>query len=867
MDKRERIRKIVILADGTGNAFRNRESNIWRLYTALDLKDPDQVAVYIQGVGTSGFRPFAVLDAATGIGVPSNVRKLYRFLCWNWHPEAKVYMFGFSRGAFTIRTLIGLIASQGLVPTQIDGAPVSRAEMKRNARAAWRAYRAKQVTWRNSFPTILIARAIRDAILAIARFISGHRSYASVRAAMDAPRRTVRIRFAGLFDTVEAYGVPVEEMRWAIDRVIWPISFRNRVLSDRVDFARHALALDDERTTFHPVRFDMTAELPRAGEARIQEVWFAGVHSDVGGGYPDDGLSYLPLTWMIDEIAATAAGPDSGLRFLPGTADAFRAQASPLAPIHDSRTGLAVFYRYDPRPVRSGVESGGPPVIHHSVAEKMVFGTGNYAPLTLPESVHVLMPDGSRYPIAGFEAEAYRKSAPPAPGGPAAEAQAIEAVRQLNAPDNAFVELTRDLIWWRRAGYFALLAGGLVLIALPVTAPWLSDGIATALRGLASIVGLEDLAALAQRKLDDARDGLSSNLNDLSTMFGGLIPSYAKGWVGALVAQPVASFAIIVAVISLYRLNSNLRDRIADSAWCAWFFRKRPHLETSGQDHGRAPAEPGPFDTLARRLRKSQLAGLLHYLTSRIIVPAATLIVLVGFAAVLVGRTVVSYRSGTGGVCPETAPENLLRHPKEGVANLAEGFRTSNPCWGTGIYLVKGRLYTVWVEMAEPYLDGPKVADIMGFRDNSLRYLAGLPLRRWWTADWFQPIARIGNRGDVEWALQASDGATAPELAGDAELPWQATSSLCEGTPAPDPTLIRDIQTRKAIRRSFVSQFQAAATGELFLYLNDAITAVPFGPLVTCFYGNNGGGAKVTVELMPGPQPPAPEPYDFSQNR
>jgi hypothetical protein len=79
-------------------------------------------------------------------------------------------------------------------------------------------------------------------------------------------------------------------------------------------------------------------------------------------------------------------------------------------------------------------------------------------------------------------------------------------------------------------------------------------------------------------------------------------------------------------------------------------------------------------------------------------------------------------------MCPETAPKNLLRHSEEGVMNLAEGFHTSNPRWGTGIYLAKGRLYTVRVEIAEPYLNGPKVADIIGFRDNSLRYLAGLPL-------------------------------------------------------------------------------------------------------------------------------------------
>src|SRR5450432_3329931 len=74
-------RKYVLFADGTGNAFATQESNVWRLYEALDRTKPDQVAYYIRGVGTSGWRPFAALDGATGIGVPSNVRKLYRFLC------------------------------------------------------------------------------------------------------------------------------------------------------------------------------------------------------------------------------------------------------------------------------------------------------------------------------------------------------------------------------------------------------------------------------------------------------------------------------------------------------------------------------------------------------------------------------------------------------------------------------------------------------------------------------------------------------------------------------------------------------------------------------------------------------------------
>ena len=81
-------RKYVLFADGTGNAFTTQESNVW-LYEALDRTKPDQVAYYIKGVGTSGWRPFAALDGATGIGVPANVRKLYRFLCWNWQQVTK----------------------------------------------------------------------------------------------------------------------------------------------------------------------------------------------------------------------------------------------------------------------------------------------------------------------------------------------------------------------------------------------------------------------------------------------------------------------------------------------------------------------------------------------------------------------------------------------------------------------------------------------------------------------------------------------------------------------------------------------------------------------------------------------------------
>jgi uncharacterized protein (DUF2235 family) len=73
-----------LFADGTGNAFLTQESNVWRIFSALDQSSPDQIAPYNKGVDTSGFKPFAVLNGATRVGVPSNARNLYRFICWNW---------------------------------------------------------------------------------------------------------------------------------------------------------------------------------------------------------------------------------------------------------------------------------------------------------------------------------------------------------------------------------------------------------------------------------------------------------------------------------------------------------------------------------------------------------------------------------------------------------------------------------------------------------------------------------------------------------------------------------------------------------------------------------------------------------------
>src|SRR6476661_8778937 len=119
-------KNIVLLSDGTGNsAGKLFKTNVWRLYQALALSPPGsgapgQIAYYDDGVGSSSFRPAAVLGGAFGWGLKRNVLDLYTFLCRNYEPGDRIYAFGFSRGAFTVRVLSGMITDQGLVTARND---------------------------------------------------------------------------------------------------------------------------------------------------------------------------------------------------------------------------------------------------------------------------------------------------------------------------------------------------------------------------------------------------------------------------------------------------------------------------------------------------------------------------------------------------------------------------------------------------------------------------------------------------------------------------------------------------------------------------------------------------------------------------
>jgi uncharacterized protein (DUF2235 family) len=833
-------KKIVVFADGTGNAFTVQESNVWRLYEALDQTKPDQIAHYIKGVGTSGFKPFAALDVLTGIGVPSNVRKLYEFICWNWKPNDEIYMFGFSRGSFTIRTLIGLMDHEGLVPAQIGNENVSHAEMARNVMEAWRSYRSKTIPWRKTFPSVWLARAVRNVVLGIfhraTKLLWGDRLYSEVAAETSTQqRRSVPIKFVGLFDTVEAYGVPLEEFRRAIDLAIWPISFRNKKLSETVICARHALSLDDERTAFHPLRIDRKTEKDRA---RIKEVWFAGVHSDVGGGYPEDDLAIVALNWMTEEIG-------NDLRFIEDAQKLIAEKASPYASMHDSRSGLAVAYRYCPRTV--GV-NGGPPLIHYSVAEKIAFGVDRYAPVTLPDTACVLMPDGTAHEIKGFDQTRLAPAgAAPAPISPQM-ALAMRAVESLNDPDRAIVSLTLDDIWRRRVAYFSLLFTVLLIAVLPWTVKQAVDGFQKTMHAAAKLVGLEEHWITFWAGVAKSDQGISAWLGSVFQLIGTWLPGYAKPWSQALIERPTACGIVIALAVILYFRNGVLRDRIADLARQAWLPAEKTAATTkktaaTSKKKQNAGTEDSIPSSLATTIRRSRLAALAECAVSRYALPYAAIALIYFAIGVSISRSTVTLRDGSGAICKEegvdeTRPAADTLQPGQTV--IRDGFETSRRCWASGVALEKGQHYTLWIEMTDPpFSDHGIMTDIAGFTDNSWRHILAWSIRRWWSADWFQPIARIGSSGIDTWPLESVDGDIAVPL-GEATAGNQA----------------KEIGEKHQLRKIYASKFIAHSDGELILYLNDAIAAIPFWKTITNYYENNTGKARIKITRRLTPPPP-----------
>lgn len=863
-------RKLVLFADGTGNAFTTQESSVWRLYEALDHTKPDQIAYYIKGVGTAGWAPLAALDGATGIGVPANVRKLYRFLCWNWREGDEIYIFGFSRGAFTARTLAALIASQGLVPAVIDKVAVSHAEMQRNTMAAWREYRKESVGYR-SLPTIWVARWIRDVLIYLYHLIFWHRSYASVREAMDG-RKEVEIEFLGLFDTVEAFGVPIEELRVAIDWAIWPISFRNYRLSDKVKHACQALALDDERTTFHPLRIDQ-ADL--AEGQTVKEVWFAGSHSDIGGGYPESTLSFVPLVWMAEQLG-------NQLRFQDGTIDHFRKYQSAIGPMHDSRSGAGVLYRYGPRPIHDRAEDGGPPVVHFGVVERMLHGCDNYAPLMLPANAKVLLPNGDVLPLTRDETRKAMRSAYAKREGDGHKQAEADAFMAMSPPNPEMARQVLDTVWWRRFAYFSLL------IALGVLAAW--PWIARSVVGSSKEHGLEDTTVLKWITAID--NGIGTVVKPFAALLASVLPSYAAPWLAIALYYPFLTTVLVIIILFAWNRNAVLRDSIQERARLAWY---RPDRMASRN----RVSKSGWLLAIGRWMRLHAWPARMAF--TNVLMPAVFLAAIFGSALLLLSRAYLDWRAGVGDFCKSSASTQAIGDMPV-TARDGELFDVSDFCWPSRLAVEKGRKYRVWIQMADPWFDRTVMTGLNGFKTPpDPTHRLAVPVLRLQGADWFQPVVRVGARGSYDLPLQAINGLPANELPRrvNATVPayedeskdnypihiedsqefktqgselnrvWKPFGDF-EPIPAAALAAARALWRKQGLSEQLVAEFEAPEAGELFFYVNDAVQLFP--RLISTrhtphwllpvqgrrvqFYKNNSGTATIRIQRLPVPPPP-----------
>jgi uncharacterized protein (DUF2235 family) len=289
------MKRIVTLIDGTWNEEgQGNDTNIAKLdpgYTkagaplikAIAADGTEQRTFYHDGVGADPDFLKHWLGGAIGFGLRQIVQDCYRRLADNYTPGDEIYILGFSRGAYAARALAGLIGASG----------IQRPADPQGFDAVWNHYR--------------VAPQIRDGKQAASSSDRKAIDTFNKVAAQSTIDASPRIRCVGVFDTVGSYGVPAGIGLAALGRYVTLalLGFHDTELGDHVDIGLHAVAVDERRRPFVPTFW--TAPKARPPRAHVEQTWFAGVHCNVGGGYPDAGLSDQALIWMIARIHALTA--------------------------------------------------------------------------------------------------------------------------------------------------------------------------------------------------------------------------------------------------------------------------------------------------------------------------------------------------------------------------------------------------------------------------------------------------------------------------------------------------------------------------------------------------------------------------------
>ncbi len=261
------LRRLIVCFDGTWNTPDNgaNPTNVVKLLRSIKSRDGDvpQIVFYDKGVGTGGICD-RVAGGASGAGLTENVIDGYRFLGNNYEPGDEIYIFGFSRGAYTARSLGGLIGLAGVLgPAHLGGALTKVLEVYRDG-----------TTTGDEKRNHIAALNLRD-------------------------RHDARIRCIGVWDTVGSLGIPGDLGRQMLPKAYY---FNDTMLSPKVDVALHAIAIDEKRSAFSPTMWVRQKGVSPPEHQIVEQVWFSGVHSNIGGSYENAGLSDIALDWMVKRV-------------------------------------------------------------------------------------------------------------------------------------------------------------------------------------------------------------------------------------------------------------------------------------------------------------------------------------------------------------------------------------------------------------------------------------------------------------------------------------------------------------------------------------------------------------------------------------
>lgn len=294
-------RNLIICTDGTWNTPDQRDqnrlvpSNVVKMCRAASGRSKDgteQLVYYDTGVGTAGLWD-KLKGGMFGVGLSDNVTQAYAAIGQIYQPGDRLFLFGFSRGAYTARSLAGLIGLCG-----IPAAAGTREKAEKIARQAMEIYRIDPQKDRSRREEKAAAHATQFA---------HHNSDGEL---------LNDIWFIGVWDTVGALGVPLDKLNFIARG---KHKFHDVTLGAHIHHAYHALAIDERRKPFRPALW-MASDTSQPAAQKVQQLWFPGVHSNIGGGYLDAGLSDRAFLWIALQARDCGMGLDAtymGLRVDP----------------------------------------------------------------------------------------------------------------------------------------------------------------------------------------------------------------------------------------------------------------------------------------------------------------------------------------------------------------------------------------------------------------------------------------------------------------------------------------------------------------------------------------------------------------------